>query len=365
MPRQSSTRYPAAYMRGGTSRAILFRGQDLPPDPAQWADIFRCALGSPDSYGRQLDGLGGGISSLSKVAVITPSRRTDADVDYHFFQVDPRTGAVLTRVNCGNISSAVGPFALSQGWIADQEQCLARIYNVNSGKIIHACFEQNPDVRNFIGIDGVHGMAPRIRLRFLDPAASLAGRLFPTGRRQEALVVNGLGTVQATLIDATLPTVIVDARSAGLRGDESPDELAGRMDYEALRIAAALKMRLADDPRELHGEFANVPDVVFVSPAQAGAIQARFYSSGNVHRAAPVTSSIALACACHIEGTVAQALIPGWQAREHQAWKILHPAGTMEVGVRADAMAGQVASADVDRTARLIMLGSVVIPTCL
>jgi len=170
---------PATYVRGGTSRAIIFRRAVLPDDDTLWKPLFQSVIGSPDPDANQLDGMGGGITSLSKIAVVSPSSRPDADVDYFFFQVDPLTGDLLTDANCGNISSAIGPFACEQGWI---DICsgvrTVNIYNVNTDKIIVSEFDLEAEEHELVAISGVPGKHFPVRLSFLDPAGSMSRGLF-------------------------------------------------------------------------------------------------------------------------------------------------------------------------------------------
>ncbi|MCI0582491.1 MAG: PrpF family protein, partial [Chloroflexi bacterium] len=204
-------RVRAVFVRGGTSRALVFHRRDLPADRAAWDGIFLAALGSPDPGGRQLDGLGGGISSLSKVAVVAPPSRPDADVDYTFGQVEVTRAAVDYRGNCGNISSAIGPFAIAEGLVPAREPAtVVRIHNTNTRKLIHARIPVEAGqaaVRGDFVLDGVPGSGARIALDFLDPGGAVTGRLLPTGHAQETLEVAGLGTIAASLVDATNPIV--------------------------------------------------------------------------------------------------------------------------------------------------------------
>ncbi|MCI0345713.1 MAG: PrpF family protein, partial [Chloroflexi bacterium] len=217
-------RIRSVFVRGGTSRALVFHQRDLPSDRAAWDAIFLAALGSPDPGGRQLDGLGGGISSLSKVAVVGPSSRPDADVDYTFGQVEVTRAAVDYRGNCGNISSAIGPFAIDEALVPAREPLtVVRIHNTNTRKLIHARIPVEAGqaaVRGDFRLDGVPGSGARIALDFLDPGGAGTGRLLPTGHPQDALEVPGLGTIAASLVDATNPMVFVRAKDLGLDGTE-------------------------------------------------------------------------------------------------------------------------------------------------
>ena len=223
---------PAVYMRGGTSRALFFRREDLPSAPTphdnpEWNAIFCATIGAPDPNGRQLDGLGGGVSSLSKVAIIGRPTRPDADVDYTFAQVAIREPVVGYRGNCGNISSAVGPFAVDEGLVAAEgETACVRIHNTNTGKIIEARFslvDGAAAVDGDMALDGVAGTGAPIRLAFLDPGGATTGRLLPTGSALDRLDCGSAGLLEASMVDAANPTVFIAARSLGLSGrEESP-----------------------------------------------------------------------------------------------------------------------------------------------
>src|SRR5580704_5895910 len=193
----------AVFMRGGTSKAVMFRREDLPREQALWAPIFLGVIGSPDPNGRQLDGMGGGISSLSKVCVIGPPSRPDADVDYTFAQVSVRDAAVDYSGNCGNMSSAVGPYAVDEGIVAaDGDHCTVRIHNTNTSKIIVARFAMDGGFAAVDGdfvLPGVAGSGAPVRLDFLDPGGAGTGKLLPTGRPLDHLNIKGLGSIEASL----------------------------------------------------------------------------------------------------------------------------------------------------------------------
>lgn len=353
---------PATYVRGGTSRAVIFNRDELPGDMSQWKAVFRSVLGSPDPDGNQLDGLGGGITSLSKVAVVSCSARDDADVDYFFFQIDPVTGDVLTDANCGNISSSIGPYALSQKWIEIAKgMCSVRIYNVNTGKIIISEFNPDAGEHELVEISGVPGRHFPIRLSFLDPAGSMSGGLFPTGNKKDLVRLDDGTLFQATLIDATVPCVIIRAEDAGIRGDEDYSTLAADRIYvkmmSELRVKASLMMQLCQDEHEAHHIRTNVPDIVVISPARKGleGITARYVSCDRPHRAAPVTSSMALAAACCIKGTIASDI---FLSEKPDEILIHHPSGT--ISVKAEVAAnGAILYTSVIRTMRFIMRGEV------
>ena len=243
---------PAVYVRGGTSRAIVFKDVDLPPrDDAAWSAIFAAALGSPDPAKRQLDGLGGGISSLSKVAVVAPPATAESDVDYTFAQVAIDRPQASFVGNCGNILSAIGPFAFDEGLsgVSDGATATVRIRNTNTGKLIRAEFPVQADRAKVAGdlhIAGVAAPGAPVRLAFLNPGGATTGRLLPTGAVVDRLETPG-GTVRATLIDAANPTAVVPASELGLRGDETPAALGAdaalMRRLETIRVEAALRRR--------------------------------------------------------------------------------------------------------------------------
>src|SRR5918997_2524754 len=190
---------PAVFMRGGTTNAIVFNAKDLPRDRALWDDIFLAAIGSPDPYGRQLDGMGGGISSLSKVCVVGRSTRPDADIDYTFAQVQVKEAKVDYSANCGNMSSAVGPFAVDEGIVkASGNEALVRVHNTNTGKIIHSRFaldEGLASVDGDLAVPGVAGTGSPVRLEFREPGGATTGKLLPTGNVIDTLEVPEVGRV--------------------------------------------------------------------------------------------------------------------------------------------------------------------------
>ena len=206
-------------MRGGTSKGLFFHRRDLPAERSEWDALFLAALGSPDPHGRQLDGMGGGISSLSKVVVVSPSERPGVDLDYLFGQVAVERARVDYRSNCGNLSAAVGPFAVDEGLVqaADGEAALT-LHNCNLGQTIEARFavaKGRAEVEGDTVLDGVAGRGAPIHLSFLEPGGAVTGRLLPTGRVRDVLDVPGAGPIEATLIDASTALVIVRADALG------------------------------------------------------------------------------------------------------------------------------------------------------
>jgi 2-methylaconitate cis-trans-isomerase PrpF len=370
-------KYAAAFMRGGTSKALMFHARDLPPR-AEWDAVFLAAMGSPDPAGRQLDGMGGGLSSLSKVCVLAPSARPDADIDYTFAQVQIRESAVDYSGNCGNMSSAIGPFAVAEGLVevADGE-ALVRIFNTNTQKIIHATFEVRngrPLERGELVIPGVAGSGAPIRLDFIEPGGAATGSLLPTGNARDTLEVPGLGAIEVSMVDAANACVFVAARTLGLRGTEMPEELERNATLleklAAIRLHASVAMGIAPDIAAARAKVA-VPFVGFVSAAQDSALlsggtlaaadidfTARFLSSGQPHRALPLAASLCTAVAARIAGSVVQAAcLP--EAGERL--RLGMPSGVLSVGaeVRREAERWHATRGSFYRTARRLFDGFV------
>lgn len=373
-------RLRAVFMRGGTSKGLMLRRQDLPADQADWAPIFLAAMGSPDPHGRQLDGMGGGISSLSKVCVIGPPSRPDADVDYTFAQVAVGDSHVDYAGNCGNMSSAVGPFAVEEGLVKVPADGLARvvIHNTNTGKLIVSQFpmvEGELATHGDLSIDGVAATAAPIRLDFEKPGGSKTGQILPTGQAVEELVVPGVGNVAGSLVDAANPCVFIAAESLGLTGTEMPALLdrdpvfLERM--ERIRCAASVAMGLAPGLREA-AALQSIPKVAIVSAPQEAQtlsgnslrpdemdIAVRMISVGQPHRAVPVTGSLCLAVACRVRGSIPNRLL-GPTMRASQI-RIAHPSGVIVVdaAVSHDESSCEVLSATIYRTARKLFAGEV------
>jgi 2-methylaconitate isomerase len=264
--------YPAVFMRGGTSRAIMFHTKDLPPR-GEWDPIFLAAMGSPDPNGRQLNGMGGGISSLSKVCVLAPSEREDADIDYTFAQVQIREAAVDYRGNCGNMSSAVGPFSIDEGLLRPNgDQAVVRIFNTNTRKIIRSTFPLDGGraaTDGTMAIPGVAGTGAPVRLDFLSPGGATTGKLLPTGNPVDALMVPDLGIIAVSMIDAANACVFVLARDLGLTGRELPEALdqdaALLAKLQRIRRTASVAMGIARDEEEAR-TINSVPVIGFVAP---------------------------------------------------------------------------------------------------
>ena len=375
---------PAVFMRGGTSRAIFFREADLPPDQAIRDRIMLAAMGSPDSYGRQLDGMGGGISSLSKVAIIEPSARPDADVNYTFGQVSVTDALVDYKGNCGNISSAVGPYAIDEGLLAAPRDGVAtvRIHNTNTRKIIVARVpvqEGQAAVEGDFVLQGVSGTGARIALEFLDPGGAVTGKLLPTGAPRESLEIPGLGDLTVSIVDATNPMVFVRATDLGLQGTEHPEAIDGNTGLtarlEQIRATAAVRIGLASSIEEASRKSQAVPKIALVAPpvayrdlsgsnvpATSTDICARVMSMGKAHRAFALTAAMCLAVAARIPGTVVrEALGPQAAADPSADIRLGHPFGVLPIA--ALVRGGRAEKVVVYRTARRLMEGFIRVPS--
>ncbi|MCH7888850.1 MAG: PrpF family protein [Proteobacteria bacterium] len=372
----------AVFMRGGTSNAIVFRAQDLPRERARWDAIFLAAIGSPDPNGRQLDGMGGGVSSLSKVCVVGPPSRPDADVDYTFAQVAVADAVVDYSANCGNMSSAMGPFAVDEGLVpASGDTAVVRIHNTNTNKIIVARFPLDDGlaaVDGELALPGVAGPGAPIRLEFLDPGGAVTGKLLPTGAAAETLEALGLGRLTVSLVDAANPCVFVPAEALGASGTEMPDALSADRDLldklETIRRAASVRMGIAATPEQA-GRVASVPKVALVSGPRAAKtlsggsmaaadmdVTVRMLSMGQPHRAVPLTGSLCLAVAARIEGSVVNRAARA-PAAPGDDIRIAQPSGLTVVAAEVRDEGGWVAdSAVVYRTARRLMEGAVLVP---
>jgi 2-methylaconitate cis-trans-isomerase PrpF len=379
-------RIRAVFMRGGTSKAVMFRRQDLPQDRASWDAIFLSALGSPDGEARQLDGMGGGVSSLSKVCIIGPPTRADADVDYTFAQVAVREALVDYSGSCGNMSSAIGPFALEEGLLPGAPrdgEVTVRIHDTNAGRIIVSRFrarDGEAEVEGDLVLDGVSGSGAPIRLDFMDPGGARSGHLLPTGHARDLLDVPGIGAVEATMVDAASPCVFIRAEAVGATGTETPQtldvsaELLERLD--AVRRHAAVAMGLAKDAEAARAR-PSLPRVAMLTPprdallangrrvaAGEADLGIRMISMGQPHRAVTATGALCLAVACRIPGSIAAEVSAA--ADPAKPIRIAHASGIVmsDAEVVADATKRGGLScrhATLYRTARRLFEGSVLV----
>ncbi|MFC4299333.1 2-methylaconitate cis-trans isomerase PrpF [Castellaniella hirudinis] len=372
----------ATYMRGGTSKGVFFTPDDLPPAarvPGAARDrLLLRVVGSPDPYGQQIDGMGGGTSSTSKVVLVSRSMRDDCDVDYLYGAVSIGTPVIDWSGNCGNLTAAVGPFALARG-LADASAdgvVAVRIWQANIGKriIAHVPVSHGRVVEaGSFRLDGVTFPGAEIRLEFLDPGAGDA--LLPTGRAVDELEVPGVGRIEATMIDAGIPSIFVTAASLGLRGDETQAEvntdaaLLARL--EAVRAQGAVVMGLAADVQAATRDRPHTPKLAFLAPpadftaadgrrVAAGEIDvlARILSMGKLHHAMTGTGAVAIASAAAIPGTlVARLRRSGADGRV----RIGHASGVLAVGAEAERADGRwrITQVAVSRSARRLMTGMV------
>jgi hypothetical protein len=377
-------RLRAVFMRGGTSKAVMFRAADLPAERELWTPIFLGVIGSPDPNGRQLDGMGGGISSLSKICVIEPPTRAGADVDYTFAQVSVKDAAVDYSGNCGNMSSAIGPLAVDENLIAVADadgEATVRIHNTNTRKLIVAHFPLEGGraaVDGDFRLPGIAGSGAPVRLDFLEPGGASTGMLLPTGNATDTLEADGVRGIEVSMVDAANPCVFVAADALGASGVEMPDELDANgallRRLEAIRIAASLRMGIAKTA-EAAARIPSIPKVAMVAPAReartlAGErlaaadadITVRMISIGQPHRAVPLTGAMCLAVASRIEGTVVNRIARP-SASPTDPVRIAQPSGLTVVGaVVRGSRDGEhrewlAESATVYRTARRLMEG--------
>ncbi|MGH8096449.1 2-methylaconitate cis-trans isomerase PrpF [Stenotrophomonas indicatrix] len=383
-------RIPATYMRGGTSKGVFFRLQDL-PEAAQVPGAPRDALlmrviGSPDPYGKQTDGMGGATSSTSKCVIISTASVPDHDVDYLYGQVSIDTAFVDWSGNCGNLSTAVGPFAIANGLIDPARVphdglCTVRIWQANIGKTIIAHVPMRDGQVQEIGdfeLDGVTFPAAEIQLEFLDPSDDGdAGAMFPTGNLVDTLDVPDVGSFEVTMITAGIPTIFLNAADLGYTGTELQpainEDKAALERFEKIRAYGALRMGLIQKLEDA-GTRQHTPKVAFVAPAQdyvssSGKaipaadidLHARALSMGKLHHAMMGTAAVAIGTAAAIPGTLVNRAAGGG---EREAVTFGHPSGTLRVGAQAALVDGQwtVSKAIMSRSARVLMEGKVRVP---
>ena len=384
-------RIPATYMRGGTSKGVFFRLQDLPPAaqvPGPARDrLFLRVIGSPDPYGAHIDGMGGATSSTSKCVILSKSTRPDHDVDYLYGQVSIDKPFVDWSGNCGNLSTGAGAFAIHAGLIDPSRiprdgTCTVRIWQANIGKTIVAHVPVADGAVQETGdfeLDGVTFPAAEIVLEFLDPSedGEAGGAMFPTGHLVDDLEVPGVGTLKATMISAGIPTVFVNAADIGCTGTELREAIntdANALErFEKIRVAGALRMGLIKAPEEAL-KRQHTPKVAFIAPprdyvtssgrtVEAGEIDllVRALSMGKLHHAMMGTAAVAIATAAAIPGTLVNLAAGGG---ERTTVRFGHPSGTLRVGAEARQVDGAwtVARVVMSRSARILMEGWVRIP---
>ncbi|MCF9444793.1 2-methylaconitate cis-trans isomerase PrpF [Vibrio parahaemolyticus] len=385
----SQIKVPATYMRGGTSKGVFFNLEDLPPE-AQVAGEARDKLllrviGSPDPYAKQIDGMGGATSSTSKTVIVSRSSRDDHDVDYLFGQVSIDKPFVDWSGNCGNLSAAIGPFAIHAGLIPQDRLpengiVTVRVWQVNISKtiLVHV-----PIVNGFVQetgefeLDGVTFPAAEIQVDFVDPADG-EGSMFPTGNLVDDLVVPDVGTFNATFINAGIPTIFIDAESIGYQGTELQDQInnddAALAMFESIRAHGALKMGLISELEEAQTRQ-HTPKVAFVSKPKSYQsssgkavneseidVLVRALSMGKLHHAMMGTAAVAIASAACVPGTLVNLAAGGG---EKESVTFGHPSGTLKVGAQAKQteQGWVVQKAIMSRSARILMEGFVRVPS--
>ena len=384
-------RIPATYLRGGTSKGVFFRLEDLPeaarvPGAARDALLMR-VIGSPDPYGKHTDGMGGATSSTSKCVIISKSTQPGHDVDYLYGQVAIDTAFVDWSGNCGNLSTAVGPFAIANGFIEksrlpENGTFIVKVWQANIGKtilchvpIVNGEVQETGDFE----LDGVTFPAAEIVLEFIDPAdeGEGGGAMFPTGNLTDTLEVPGVGTFEVTMINAGIPTVFVNAKDIGYTGTELQDAINGDPKalamFETIRAHGAVRMGLIKDVADA-AKRQHTPKVAFVAPAadyttSSGKpvaatdidLHVRALSMGKLHHAMMGTCAVAIGTAAAIPGTLVNRAAGGGA---RTAVRFGHPSGTLRVGAEANQVDGQwvVRKAIMSRSARVLMEGFVRVP---
>ena len=390
MAHVSQVKIPATYMRGGTSKGVFFRLQDLPERcqvPGEARDnLFMRVIGSPDPYSAHIDGMGGATSSTSKCVILSKSSQPEHDVDYLYGQVSIDSAFVDWSGNCGNLSTGAGAFAIHAGLvdpsrIPDNGVCTVRIWQANIGKTIIAHVPiTNGEVQETgdFELDGVTFPAAEIVLEFIDPSDDEeGGSMFPTGNLVDDLNVPGVGTFKATMITAGIPTVFVNAEDIGYQGTELREDInsdpAQLARFEQIRVAGALRMGLIKTPEEA-AKRQHTPKIAFVSAPKTYAASSgkqieasdvdllvRALSMGKLHHAMMGTCAVAIGTAAAIPGTLVN-LAAGGGAPE--AVRFGHPSGSLRVGAEAKQVDGQwvVTKAIMSRSARILMEGNVRVP---
>ena len=392
MTHEPQIRIPATYMRGGTSKGVFFRLQDLPERcraPGEARDrLFMRVIGSPDPYAAHIDGMGGATSSTSKCVILSKSTQPGHDVDYLYGQVSIDKAFVDWSGNCGNLSTAAGAFAIHAGLvdpsrIPENGHCVVRIWQANIRKTIVAHVPVTDGQVQETGdfeLDGVTFPSAEIVLEFIDPAAEedgSAGAMFPTGHVVDELEVPGVGRFEATMINAGIPTVFVNAQDIGCTGAELREAINGDPKqlerFERIRVAGALRMGLIRTPEEAQ-KRQHTPKIAFVAPPKdyvassgrqiaAGDVDllVRALSMGKLHHAMMGTAAVAIATAAAIPGTLVNIAAGGG---ERNAVRFGHPSGVLRVGAEAKRVDGQwmVTKAIMSRSARVLMEGWVRVP---
>ena len=374
--------FKTVFMRGGTSKGCMFRKEDLPDDRLEWDSIFLQVMGDPDP--KQIDGMGGTVSSNNKIVVVWKSEENDVDVEYLVGQVIVGKGLVDYKSNCGNMTAAVGPFAVEEGMVdIIKPITTVRMLNRNTDKYIHVTVPIDPETDTFAqdgdcSIAGVDGTAAELKVKFMDPAGSKTGVLLPTGKFLDVLEIPGFGPLEATIIDVSNPMVIVYAKDIGLTGTELPEEINSNEVIstllEKIRGTACCRMGFAKNLEDATVNSPAVPKVGFVTnpksytdiagqqvEAENMDICTRVISVFKCHKACPLTSASAISVAAALKGSVVDKVLRSMELVENV--RIGHPSGIMTMYPELTEKNGELElpSVGVQRTARRIMDGTVYI----
>ncbi|MEA4960741.1 2-methylaconitate cis-trans isomerase PrpF family protein [Lutispora sp.] len=371
---------PCVYMRGGTSKGVIFQRKDLPVNKELWDNIFLKVMGGPDP--KQIDGLGGTVSSNNKILVVSPSEKADVDVEYLVAQVVVGKPIVDYSANCGNMTSAVGPFAISKGLVQAQDPVTrVRMLNLNTNTVIeefvparNGIVEENGDC----AIAGIDGTGAELKVNFLNPAGAKTGKLFPTGNVTDEIHVEGLGYISVSIIDISNVFVFVDSTDIGIKGDELPAKLNSNKNFldtvECIRGKAAEKIGLVDKWQDAAASTPGSPKLVIIGPpmdyTDIGGktvkkedmdICIRVVSVGAVHKASPLTGAIAIGGAVFIKDSIMKNYLQGKDLVG--IVRIGHPSGVMNVFVDYEILNDEIHFNGIaaQRTARKIMEGYVYI----
>ena len=370
----------ATYYRGGTSKGVFFQKKDLPTsDQNKLNELFLKVIGSPDTNQRQLNGMGGGVSSVSKCVIISPSERDDADIDYNFIQIAIDKPIAEWNNNCGNLSGAVGPYAVQEGIIKPKAgENLVRIYQVNTDKIIHSTFQVKdgkPLIEGDYSIAGVHGAGSKVRLDYIEPGGSGTGKLLPTGNVIDEIEIKDYGKIKVSIVDAATPLVYLLAEDIGLKGTETPDELDAKTDkmnlIQKIRRKSAHIIGLSNSENEAPmntpriGIVTSPKDYVSLDKTKISSndqdITTRMFSMEKTHKAIMGTAGVNIGVAAAIDGT-----IPNKVKRKNSdplELRAGNPSGVMTAGAIIENKNGKLfaKSAIFFRTFRPLMRGEVLV----
>jgi len=373
--------YKTVYMRGGTSKGCMFKREDLPDDRAEWDEIFLKVMGNPDP--KQIDGMGGTVSSNNKIVIVWESDLPEVDIEYLVGQVIVGEDRIDYKSNCGNMTAAVGPFAVEEKMVPiTQPSTTVRLINRNTDKLINiqvpidaetGTFAEKGDCR----IAGVNGTAAEVLVNFMHPAGAKTGKLFPTGQRREHLLLPNGRTITISVLDVAGPLVLIHGKDVGSSGIEMPDELNGHWELcelvEYIRGSISVKLGFAENLEDAKINSAASPKIALMSKPksyfditkqkisqQDMDVCVRVFSIFKCHKAIPVTAACAISVAAALEGTILEEIIR--KINPLEGVRIGHPNGVMKVFPKMDVATAEITEIGVQRTARRIMDGTVYIP---